>query len=173
MRCKPVTLPDDDAALYASLGVPKSMQGFAFLSGIRPAWAAHSESWAAVDGAMTPRDTYKYYLGLGKTPVTRSLSALGLHHLLRPLSAASCERVFSYLSQMDTTNRRSMGKKLVSQLLYLRSNHHIIRELVANFAMAKRAARLAEDAGGKKRRFDTFKGAAAEAVRGAKMPREA
>ena len=48
----------------------------------------------------------------------------------RPTSSACCERIFSYLEHMDSSDRSNMSKDLLRDLLFLRGNHVTVRDLV-------------------------------------------
>ena len=53
-----------------------------------------------------------------------------MKQLSRPMSAACAERVFSYLSHMDASDRRTMKKETLKLLLFLCANHATLSELV-------------------------------------------
>ena len=76
----------------------------------------------------------------------RVFGAHALHIFCRPLSSASCERVFSFLTGLDDEKRRSMGKDLLRMLLFLKGNSVIVSQLAAEKAAAIRDSKLATQA---------------------------
>lgn len=62
--------------------------------------------------------------------------------LLRPLSASACERIFSYLTQMDAADRSLTSKATLRMELYLRGNWKILEQLRDEWHTEKLAGRL-------------------------------
>ena len=68
----------------------------------------------------------------------------------RPTSAASCERVFSHLEHMSSSDRSRMKKDTLINLLFIRGNAWILRQLMEEQAAerkqnAKKAAARRKD----------------------------
>jgi hypothetical protein len=112
--------------------------GIAAVLTLRTAWATHRAGWSA--DIHTPSELYSYWGDLGTVPEGKPLSKLALHHLLRPISAASTERVFSFLTELDAPSRRKMGRTLVAQILFLRGNHDTVLDLLKEEADKERDA---------------------------------
>lgn len=75
------------------------------------------------------------------------LAKVATRALLRPLSAAACERIFSYLTQMDAADRSLTSKETLRLELFLRGNWEILEELRAEWhadKLAGKQARVAE-----------------------------
>jgi hypothetical protein len=98
-------------------------------------------------------------------PGTRRLGALAMRAFSRPVSAACCERIFSYLEKMDDSDMRTMKKATLRSLLFLRGNWRVMDDL----ATEHHAERLRADLAGKKRqkRDRAVKAAEQEKVAGA------
>jgi len=155
---RPEVLPETAPDMFKFLGVDKkagTAGSFALSGNLRPAWEAHRAAWVAeIHGKFTQHDTYKYWKELSGETGSRDLAELALRHLLRPASAAACERIFSFLTSMDAPNRRSMGRPLLTNLLKLRGNADIVRELTAEAAHAKRDAVVSARAANTKRNHE-------------------
>ena len=149
----PVALPASDAELIKMLGVPKSLQGFAPLGRIRAQWVGHTASLAerppapapppagrkvarasepvAAAGGVPPilsqSDVWSYWAAFAV--FAPDLGMLALLHWLSPISSASVERIFSYLTALDTPARRSMKHETLAMLLFLRANWRIVELL--------------------------------------------
>lgn len=141
---KSAELPASDADVLAFLGVPESMRHFNFVPLVRVAWAAHRAAWTEdVHGAMSPAETHTYYSALlapTAAPASKLLGKLAMYHLLRPTSATTCERVFRFLTDMDTPSRSTMERELLVGSLKLRGNAETVNELVAAAAHSFRMA---------------------------------
>jgi hypothetical protein len=162
---KPDELPEDDALMYAFLGVPAGLRSFAYPTRIRAAWAAHRGRWTKeAHGSMTPVQVHDYYKDCASAEATAALGTLARHHLLRPLSATPCERVFSFLTEMDRPNRRNAGRPLIINSLKLRGNKEVVAELVAAAAEDIRAAQFDARAVARKRNRAEADAAAAAAA---------
>lgn len=185
----------DDASNY--LGLSRLSNGgidMGTLAVMRHGWAEHRKTYeettwardseAAVGGAgsaaaaprkpPTPYEVCTYWNDIARSPESEEARLFGMHALrmsVRPLSSASCERVFSYLTDMDDAQRRNMGKELLRMLLFLRGNYGIVAMLAAEKAAKVRSSRsaLQEAAGAeqkaesKKRLAAAIEGAAADA----------
>ena len=105
-------------------------------------WREYVADWRAPPKQMSPFEVYAFWKGkLGNMPT------LARHAMLmfsRPMSSAACERVFSYLTHMDSSDRRNMKKDTLRHLLFLRGNHEIFDLLVRE----KNEVRLREEAQG-------------------------
>ena len=91
-------------------------------------WREYVADWRAPPKQMSPFEVYSFWKSkLGTMP------ALARHAMLmfsRPISSAACERVFSYLTHMDSSDRSRMQKDTLRHLLFLRGNHEIFDLLV-------------------------------------------
>ena len=67
--------------------------------------------------------------GLLDDRVMGTLARHAVGELMRPLSSAACERVFSYLTQMDSFNSRNSGAVALQQELFLRGNNEALSAL--------------------------------------------
>jgi len=101
-------------------------------------WRAHVSTWEAPAEPISPRESYKRWEAAAADASleepTRVLAAHAAKMSMRPISSACNERVFSFLTQMDTAQRNNMGKKTLATLLFVRGNHHIIDLLTKNKA---------------------------------------
>ena len=100
------------------------------------------------------------------------LGKLALHHLLRPISSASCERIFSILTDMDRSNRRLAGRDLIINNLKLRGNKDVVSNLIATSAADTRAGALQARVALSKRNRDSEAKEGPAAVEGAKRARK-
>ncbi len=147
----PPTLPSDNVAACAFLGVSTSST-LSQITRMRVGWDQRRTQWLSewgtkwADGKrasnLTIRDAYAYWKLLLDDDLMKDLASHARDQLLRPLSSAVCERVFSYLTQLDTAQRRRMKPALLKLLLFIRANWHIIESLMGDEADAIRAARL-------------------------------
>ncbi len=169
LRTHPIKLPIEEQGMFDALGViGKKRRTFGMSAALRPAWEAHVASWDInIHGQFTSLDTLKYWKLLATEIESRELGELALHHLLRPVAAAACERVFSYLTAMDAPCRRSMGRVLLINLLKLRGNAEIVLELTAEAAHSKRQAVIAAQSASAKRNHDAHVSGATAAVQSA------
>ena len=71
------------------------------------------------------------------------LAELALTHLQRPVGSAAVERVFSFLTDMDDTHRRSMKREMLRYVLFLRGNLRVVQELRARYAATYDVAAVA------------------------------
>jgi predicted ArsR family transcriptional regulator len=164
MTKRPVELPSDVAGMYDKLNVPVSLRNFVNGGVLKAAWNAHRDEWTEEKhGKMSAAETFVYWTEAAKTSKTKTLAQLALRHLLRPISAASCERVFSYLTLMDVSNRRNMGRPLLMSLLKLRGNAETVLELAAETADAMRTAKE-QTSTSHKRKLEADRQTAAAAV---------
>ena len=148
-KCPP-ELPNDNAEACIFLGFPSTLP-IAQVTRLRTAWGAHRSNWIAqwgkprTDGKkasdLTLRDASLYWKSLLEDNHMKDLAATARDELLRPFSSAVCERVFSYLTQLDSAQRRRMKPALLRDLLFIRANWHIVEELLREEADASRAAR--------------------------------
>lgn len=146
-----------------TLGVPPSHSGVVKMTALRAQWAAHCRSWTAPPPAPPPTGRKKARFADGALSVLsqlavwtywQSLSAsapelsyVALLHWLSPISSTSVERIFSYLEDMDTPQRRSMDVTTLSMILFLRANWRIVQLLRINLAALITAAEAPPDRG--------------------------
>ena len=93
-------------------------------------------------------------MGLSDNSTSFEIAKYAWYHLLRPISSAAAERIFSYLTHMDTSRRRRMKKTLLALNLYVRGNWRIKNMLVAEAAQRLRAASALAAETGISRRVD-------------------
>ena len=91
------------------------------------------------------------------------LAKVATRALLRPLSAAACERIFSYLTQMDAADRSLTSKETLRLELFLRGNWEILEELRAEWHADKLAGKHARVADQQKARLQARMAAGAAA----------
>ena len=119
-------------------------------------------AWRKPAQHLPPKEVYARWKARAEDP-NPSLAALGQYaqvQLLRPMSAASCERIFSYLSHMDAPDRMTMMPVTLQGSLFLRGNWGILHQMVEeDYALEVGAA-----AGVKRRRAEGLAAAAAAKV---------
>jgi hypothetical protein len=159
---RPPTLErDDDILAYLGQQDASLHEAGPLIAG----WRAYASSWKKPKETLSPRAvcifwrTYKD----GSNPSLKALGALALKEFSRPISAACCERVFSYLTQMDTPDRATMGKKTLQMLLFLRGNWRLVHDMVDE-EYAADVVRRAAIAQVHKRRREAVQGEEAEAT---------
>ena len=144
----PTLLDTPNGELPAIMGV-RGLLAFGETAKFRQQWSAHREGLVLGlqqrDGkppaSVSDAEAYKYYAGIAsEAPL---LAAAGRRALTVPVSSASCERVFSLLTHLDTPSRRSMSADTLRHLLLLRANSHVARRLLAEQAAAVGVARSA------------------------------
>ena len=128
----------DDNALLSGLGATgESVHTKEY---IIAAWRAHCESWVKPDKPMTPREIYMLWEERSESTDSDAMVALAkfaMRAFSRPISAACCERIFSYLSKMDSSDRSNMKKATLAILLFLRGNHVTVAELADEYVVRR------------------------------------
>ena len=140
----PPSLPLTDPEMYKFLGVPASWQTWSKTTALRAQWEAHKAHFKPrpEDAPVpSPGDTYKYWESL--RTACPELAELALTHLQRPVGSAAVERVFSFLTDMDDTHRRSMKREMLRYVLFLRGNWRVVQELRARYAATYDVAAVA------------------------------
>ena len=84
--------------------------------------------WRAPPTTMAPPEVYAAWEA--KLDTMPTLEPHAMRQFSRPISSAACERVFSYLTHMDRSDRNCMKKETLRLLLFLRGNNEILDELV-------------------------------------------
>jgi hypothetical protein len=132
---QPEELPENDfPGVCNKLGVPEAERTYANVNALVLSWKAHRRMWKP-DIKYNLAETYTYYQKLaGSHPLLSKYARL---HLLRPISAASCERVFSKLTLMDRSNRRNMETEILEQTLFLTANWRIVHLLADQYVGIK------------------------------------
>jgi hypothetical protein len=158
---------DNDNDILRHLGLESNFpRRLLFIAG----WRAHVAAWRKPAQHLPPEEVYARWKARAEDP-NPSLAALGLYaqvQLLRPMSAASCERIFSYLSHMDAPDRMTMMPVTLQGSLLLRGNWGILHQMVEeDHAMEVGAA-----AGVKRRRVQGLAAAAAAKAAAADAARE-
>lgn len=95
---------------------------------LRRQWTVHKSAWKAPPAELSQGDVLDYWQGFAKR--FPELGQLAVHHWLRPISSAACERVISHLTNMDTDQRQNMSMNVVHDVLFLRANWRVVQELV-------------------------------------------
>ena len=134
----PVDLPTTPNGVWALFDVPMSDRTPALYVLLQGQWKAHVAAWLApaAGTVLSNRHVFGYWDSL--RAVSPQLSAIATLHWLRPINSASCERVYSILTQIDTPTRRSMGRKMLYNLLFLAGNAHLVGALLRAFAESVR-----------------------------------
>jgi hypothetical protein len=130
----PLPLPVIPAGVFAFFGVPHEKQTLSLYTALRSQWAAHCKAWKApAPGTVFSNSAvYSYWAQLYS--VSPELSSIACIQWLRPVNSASVERIYSILTHMDTPTRRSMGRKLLHDLLFISGNAHLVGVLLHDFA---------------------------------------
>ena len=127
--------------IFAFLGHDDTGRTFNASVTLRAQWDEHCRTYVLRgkdDPLMAPVDLVGFWLS--RRQAAPELSTLALGHLARPVSSACVERVFSYLTHMDTPYRRSMGAVNLKNILYVRGNWRSVRAIMAEFANKHREA---------------------------------
>ena len=164
INVQPVPLPETDEGFVKLFALPSPLRTFSKLMALRTQWGAHRASWTAPAGApagapahavrkkrkraeegeadaapvLSQRGVWDYWAALAES--APELSRLALRSWLSPLSSASVERIFSYLTHLDTPDRRSMERSTLEMILFLRANWRIVELLRLDLADAFEAA---------------------------------
>jgi len=88
-------------------------------------WKEYASEWKKPDQVLSPTEVYKYW-----EDNTADLNVLAPHAMRmfsRPISAAACERVFSFLEGMNKKDRCNMQGETLRKLLFLRGNSKTMR----------------------------------------------
>ena len=160
----PAELPANLNDLFAFFDVPIDKRTPALAIILTRQREAHVKEWRAPPPGVifSNKAVFTYWADLATT--ARELSDFATLQWRRPISSASVERIYSILTHMDNPTRRSMGRTLLEQLLFLAGNARVVSGLLHEFAESTRHAAEAVTEGRLKRR----RGAeAAAAQRGA------
>ena len=101
-------------------------------------WRQYVSQWRAPPTTMTPSEVYAAWEA--KIDTMPTLAPHAMRQFSRPISSAACERVFSYLTHMDRSDRNCMKKETLRVLLFLRGNNEILDELVREANEARLSA---------------------------------
>jgi hypothetical protein len=102
---------------------------------LRSQWGAHRAAWkkpAAGAPPLTRGKIFEYWSKLSAQ--SPELASVVLRNISRPVSSSSVERVFSYLTQMDTSTRQSMGRETLHDLLFVRANWQVVHAMQEEMA---------------------------------------
>lgn len=87
-------------------------------------WLAHMQLMknhaSKLSADTRPAEVYTYWKAMEES--APQLSALAQWHLALPVSSAAAERVFSLMTGMNTSTRRSMKEETLTNVLMLRGN---------------------------------------------------
>ena len=87
---------------------------------------------------LSQRGVWDYWAALAVS--APELSCLALRSWLSPISSSSVERIFSYLTHLDTPDRRSMERSTLEMIFFLRANWRIVELLRLDLADSFEAA---------------------------------
>jgi hypothetical protein len=137
INVEPPRLASEDAIL-AHLGAYKA--DFHVAAQLVAGWQSYVKTWKKPAAPLPPSAVcafWRVHAG-GADGSLRELGKLAIREFCRPISSACCERIFSYLTHMDASDRQTMGKDLLATLLFLRGNwrlvHLMMEERCANIA---------------------------------------
>lgn len=91
-------------------------------------WDQYVKEWEKPAVTMTPMQVYASWKGKAQSWPT--LAPHAMRSFNRPLSAAACERVFSFLEHMNSSDRMRMESKTLANILFLRGNWEVLSDLV-------------------------------------------
>ena len=94
--------------------------GFALASQLVAGWESYVAAWKKPAELLNPRAVCAFWRAYadGLNPGLSALRKLAIKDFSRPISSACCERIFSYLTHMDTSDRQTMSKELLTRLLF-------------------------------------------------------
>lgn len=154
----PASALDDDAAFLQQIYAPQDTP-YEKISPLRTEYEAYQLGYRRAADPVTPSAAYTYWKSMREE--WPNLSALAMRLIMRPVSSAAVERIFSYLTKMDAKDRQSMKEATLYNLLFIRSNWRLLKEMIAQHAVADRARHSAAEeatreaiALGKRRRDD-------------------
>jgi hypothetical protein len=144
-------LPRDQDVLAYLGATAASYQTAAQLIG---GWRSYVASWKKPAAQLSPAAVCKYWRAhaAGANASLSELGKLAIREFSRPISSACCERIFSYLTHMDSSDRQTMGKDLLATLLFLRGNWRLVHIMAAEERDANVERRAAQNDLGKRHR---------------------
>jgi hypothetical protein len=125
MNKKPLSYSDDEALLQH---LRYAHDAFPVVDDVLAHWRKYVLQWRAPASTMSPPEVYAAWKA--KLGVWPHLAKHAMRCFSRPISSAACERIFSYLEDMDRSDRARMESKTLARLLFLRGNWEIFEELV-------------------------------------------
>lgn len=149
LREAPPSLPDGNGAMWEFLGVPVEDRTLPLAVALRSQWQLHMAAYKPpADDMVTPSIAVEYWRACSR--VAPALSELAIVHLTVPLGSTSVERFFSHLTKMDTPHQRSMGAEVAANVLFLRANQPVMRQLMERHAAFSGLADADTVSGGKR-----------------------
>lgn len=117
VNVKPLSLPRDQDVL-AYLGATKA--GYQTAAQLIGGWRSYVASWEKPAAQLSPAAVCKFWRthADGANASLSELGKLAIKEFSRPISSACCERIFSYLTHMDSSDRQTMGKDLLATLAF-------------------------------------------------------
>jgi hypothetical protein len=162
---QPVVLAADNEIL-AHIGCPDASLHLAIQ--LCAGYRSYVDNWQKPGTPLEPRQVFAFWkaYAAGPNPSLAALGKVAMRMYSRPISSACCERIFSYLTHMDVSDRQTMGKDTLAMLLFLRGNWRLLHEMIDEQHAANVAAQQARAGAGKRRRADEAMaaGAAAQAA---------
>jgi hypothetical protein len=128
-------------------------------------WRSYAGSWQKPSTALVPKAVFAFWKAYAAS-ADQCLAALGkwaMQMYSRPISSACCERIFSYLTHMDSSDRQTMGKETLANVLFLRGNWRVVHAMIDEEFAATVAARAARAKGVKRKRREDAEAAGAAA----------
>jgi hypothetical protein len=129
MNNQPPQLASDDDILR-HLGITAA--SFDFRTLCIEGWRAYVGAWRQPAQLLSPKEVYARWKtrAANANAGVATLARLALVQLLRPISAASCERIFSFLTHMDSADRIAMNSDTLQRTLFLRGNWRLLHQMV-------------------------------------------
>jgi hypothetical protein len=84
--------------------------------------------------------TFMKWKELAADETLRPLATIAMRNFSRPASASVCERLFSNLEDMNSTDRANMKKEALALNLYLKGNASVLDDLLHELDAEQRAA---------------------------------
>jgi hypothetical protein len=140
---EPIVLSGNHVELYDKLGVPETLRGATYAARLISQWNEHRAAFKPLaEGSPipTPKAVFDYWASIAGT--SPELSVLALLHWVRPVSSASVERIYSLLTEMDSSRRQTMQRETMYNTLFLRGNWRVVQMLMSEM-VAERAPKEA------------------------------
>jgi hypothetical protein len=120
---------------------------FALAAQLVAGWKSYVRTWQKPAEQLSPASVCAFWRAhiSGSNASLAVLGRLAIKEFSRPISSACCERIFSYLTHMDSNDRQTMGKELLAMLLFLRGNWRLLHTMVEEEHAADVARRHAHN----------------------------
>ena len=117
-------------------------------------WRSYAANWQKPGAVLDPKAVFAFWKSYAAS-ADSCLAALGkvaMRMYSRPISAACCERIFSYLTHMDSSDRMTMGKETLANVLFLRGNWRVLQDMIDEQYATTVGVRAARATGMKRQR---------------------